>query len=169
MLWTVLALTAATPASAGAAHEHGVARLDIAVDAGRISLQLDTPLDNLLGFERAPRSDAERNSAAAAVATLRAAERLFRIDPAAGCKLVKVELVSAALNLGAAKSGPDEHADMDASFEFSCQAADKATFVDVELFAAFARLARLEVQVAGAKAQSQTTLRRPAKRVALQR
>lgn len=43
---------------AGEAHQHGVARLDIAVDAGRISLQRDSPLDKLLGFERAPRNDA---------------------------------------------------------------------------------------------------------------
>lgn len=96
---------------------------------------------------------------------------MFRIDLAGGCKLAKVELVSSALNLGSSRpassdrAGQAQHADMDASFEFSCQVADKALFVDIALFDAFARLSRLEVQVAAAKAQSQTTLRRPARRV----
>jgi hypothetical protein len=54
------ALAGATPALAASPHEHGVARLDVAVDAGRVSFSLETPLDNLLGFERAPRTDAER-------------------------------------------------------------------------------------------------------------
>ena len=87
----VVALAAAGPALAGKAHEHGTAQLDIAVAAGRVSIDFETPLDNLLGFEREPRTDAERQRADAAVAQLRAADRLFRIDPAAGCTLAKVE------------------------------------------------------------------------------
>ena len=53
----------ALPAWAAKAHQHGVARLDVAVEATRVTLYLDTPLDNLLGFERAPRTDAERKAA----------------------------------------------------------------------------------------------------------
>lgn len=149
-----------------------MAALDVAVEPGRITLQLDTPLDSLLGFERAPRTDAERKAADAAVARLRAGAALFRIDPAAACTLAGVELASPALKLGppaAAAASGGEHADLEALFSFDCQASAKAAYVDVELFGAFSRMARLDVQVAGAAGQRKATLRRPAKRVQLQR
>jgi hypothetical protein len=167
----LLALCSAAPAWAGKAHEHGVAALDIAVEPARITLQLEAPLDSLLGYERAPRTDAERKAADAAVAKLRAAAGLFRIDPAAGCTLAGVELESAALKLGspAPAAAADGHADLDATVTFSCQDGTKAAFIDVDLFTAFARLSLLNVQVAGAKAQQKLTLRRPAQRVQLQR
>ena len=95
---TTLALAA--PGSAQQhAHTHGHLAMDVAVDAQAITLRIESPLDGFLGFERAPRSDAERKRVADMVASLTAAERLFIPDPAAACKLAKVELASAVLGL----------------------------------------------------------------------
>lgn len=167
----VVVLSASGPALAAKTHQHGTARLDIAVDAGRVSIVLDTPLDNLLGFERAPRTDAEREQADAAVALLRDAGRLFRIDPAAGCTLARVELVSAVLKLGGGGDAParDEHADLEGRFDFDCRQGGRAAHVEVGLFAAFKGLQRLELQVVTPKGQMKATLVRPASRVALVR
>ncbi len=161
---------AGAPAWAGKAHEHGVARLDLAVEPGRLTLDLDTPLDNLLGFEHAPRSDAERERVASALARLRDAGTLFRIDPAAACTPAKVELVSAPLGLGGSGAAvADAHGDLEGHFEFTCKAGARAGFVEVGLFAAFARLRRVELQVVTARGQMKATLVRPASRVALAR
>ena len=154
---------------ASQAHVHGVARLDIAVDATRISLQLASPMDNLLGFERAPRTDAERRQSDALVARLRAADTLFRIDPAAGCTLAGVELTSAALKLGQATAGEEGHADLDADVVFNCTDATKAATIEVALFDAAARLQRLDVQVATPQGQFKRDLVRPARRIKLTR
>ncbi len=168
-------LFAAGWALAGAAHEHGVARLDVAVDAGRVSIELDTPLDNLLGFERAPRTDAERDKVAAMLARLRAGDALFRIDAAAGCTLAKVDLVSAPLELGKAAAGAaasaaaSDHADLNAVFEFRCKNGARAGFVEVGLFDAFPALKRIELQVVTPRGQLKATLRKPASRVMLAR
>ena len=160
-------------ALAGPTHEHGVARLDVAVDAGRVSIELDTPLDNLLGFERAPRTDAERDKAAALVARLRAAETLFRIDSAAGCTLAKVDLVSAPLKLGkagaAAAGAASDHSDLNGVFEFRCKNGARAGFVELGLFDAFPALKRIELQVVTPRGQLKATLRKPASRVMLAR
>ena len=166
-----LALSAGGPALAAKAHQHGTARLDIAVDASRVSIVLDTPLNNLLGFERAPRTDAERQQADAAVALLRDAGRLFRIDPAAGCTLAGVELASAALKLGDGGDAPaqGDHADLEGRFDFDCKQGGRAAHVEVGLFEAFKGLRRLELQVATPKGQMKATLVRPASRVALVR
>jgi hypothetical protein len=166
----LLVACATAARAAGHAHEHGVAKLDIAVETGKLTIELDSPLDNLLGFERAPRTDAERKAADAAVAQLRAAQLMFVIDPAAACTLDTVELSSAALKLGHPdpKEEQEGHADIDGSFEFKCADATKATFIDVGLFG-FARLQRVEVQVATPRAQFKRELKRPAKRIVLTR
>lgn len=96
-LWAVVSV-----AWAGKAHEHGVASLDIGVEAGRITLSLEIPLEGLVGFERAPRTDAERAAVTAALARLQEADKLVRIDGAAGCGGGKVELVAPVWGVGAA-------------------------------------------------------------------
>jgi hypothetical protein len=167
LLFAAVSIT--SPAWAGKPHQHGIAALDVAVELTRITLDLETPLDNLVGFERAPRTDAERERVDAALAKLRAAATLFRIDPAAGCTLAKVTLVSPALGLGGTAPDKEGHADMDARFEFDCKAGNRAGFVEVGLFDAFAALKRIELQVATPKGQLKATLVKPASRVALAR
>lgn len=164
-----LALACTPAAWAGKAHVHGAATLDIAVEATSLTLSLDTPLDGLLGFERAPRSDAERRAADQAIATLRAADTLFTIDPAAQCRMASVELLSAALKLGpaAAAAKDDDHGDLEAEFTFSCRSAP--AFVEVGLFRAFPRMGRLDVQTATPKGQRKLSLKRPSQRIDLSR
>jgi hypothetical protein len=168
LAWMLCALPIVV-AAAGKAHEHGVARLDLAVDATRVTIELDTPLDNLLGFERAPRTDAERAKADAAVARLRDGAALFRIDGAAGCTLANVDLVSPPLQLGAATAGSGDHGDLVGTYQFNCKVAARAGFVEVGLFEAFPGFKRIELQVATPRGQLKATLRRPSSRVVLAR
>jgi Protein of unknown function (DUF2796) len=157
--------------AAGHAHEHGVVKLDIAIEAGKLTVQMESPLDNLVGFERAPRTDAERQRVDAAVARLKAAATLFKIDPAAGCTLENVELVSAPLKLGQPEPGAvdDGHADLDGDFEFSCKDGARASFIELGLFGAFSGMQRIDVQIAAPQGQFKRTLQRPASRIRLGR
>lgn len=151
---------------AGKAHVHGIAKLDVAIEAGKITLDFESPLDNQLGFERAPRTDAERRQADAMVARLKAADTLFRIDPAAGCKLAGVELASSALQLGQPDPSEAGHADIDATFTFQCADVSKASYIDVGLFE-YKRLKRLDVQIAAPRGQFKRELRPSAARLTL--
>ena len=165
-----LGLLLAAPLGAlaqGHAHVHGVAKMDIAVEAKNIAVRLETPLDNLVGFERAPRTDSERQRADEAVARLRAGDELFKFDPAAGCKMARVELSSAALKLGAAAAMPkDGHAELEGDWQFDCSDAALARHVDVGLFN-FNQLKRVQVQLALPKAQLKRELKRPNTRIVL--
>lgn len=158
-------------AAAGRPHQHGVAHLDVAVDRARISVQLEAPLDVLVGFERAPRTEAERRRADEALATLRAGDKLFRIDPAAECRLERAELASPVLEPSTSRraDADDGHADLTASYTFACVDASRARHLDVDLFANFGRLRRLDVQVVGEQGQSRHTLRRTDRRLPLAR
>ncbi len=170
-------LCAAGLAQAGAPHQHGVAQLDISVDRSRISLRLDIPLDNLLGYERAPRTDAERSQVQTIVKQLQDAATLVRVDSAAGCSLSRLSLVSAELGLPEADAAPapkesakdSGHADLVADYEFSCTDTSKARAVTLGLFEAFPRLRRIEVQTATPRGQLKAVLTRPNGRVALAR
>jgi len=164
------AVACAPQAWAAKAHQHGVAQLDIGVDPGRVTLLLEMPLDSLVGFERAPRNDAERAQVEAALVRLRSAATLFRIDPAAQCTPGAVAVQSAVLGLGTTAAAPkDGHGDVETSVEFVCKDGTKAGFVEVGLFEAFPRLQRVEVQSAAPRGQMKATLKRPASRVPLAR
>lgn len=186
-----LAVTAAMALSAAAqqqhAHTHGRLTLDVAVDGQTITLAIESPLNGFLGFERAPRTNAERKRVADMVARLNTADQLFQPDPAAGCKLSKVELTSTALDLGAKKeeehghshAGKDghdhdhdhagEHADIDIDVVFTCANAAQAKFIDVKLFAAYQRIRTIDAQVASPQGQFKRSLRPGAARLSLTR
>ena len=173
LVCSALGLSTAHAASKKA-HQHGVAALGVAVERARISITLDSPLDNLLGFERAPRTDDEKQRAAALVATLKAADTLFRIDPAAGCKLATVEIDAPLLGQGStpadvAGAANNTHADLEADFEFACTDGSKAGFIEAGLFEAFKRMQRIEAQVVGPKGQAKAVLKRPTARITLVR
>ncbi|MDH6590688.1 hypothetical protein M2165_000577 [Variovorax sp. TBS-050B] len=144
------------------AHVHGQLKLDVAIDGPTVVIAMESPLDNLVGFERAPRTDAEKKTAEDAIAQLRAADKLFAVDPAANCKLGPVELRSSALGLG--KPDPAEpagHADLDATFSFNCTNAAAAKFIDVGLFSAFKGTRQIDAQIASAQGQFKRQLKRP--------
>ena len=145
------------------AHVHGQLKLDVAVDGPTVVIDMESPLDNIVGFERAPKTDAEKKTDEDAVAQLRAADKLFVVDPAANCKLGPVDLRSGALGLGNPDPAePVGHADLDATFSFNCTNAAAAKFIDVNLFGAFKGLRQIDSQIATAQGQFKRQLKRPA-------
>ena len=193
LLVACMALATAT-AHAGKAHEHGVVRLDVSVEGSTLNIDMLAPLDNWLGFERAPRTDAERKAAAEVLARLRNPQQgapLFSTDAGAQCQLTLAEVSAPVLEPGAkpaAKTGAapvtpaaapkpaptpspkgDEHADLEARYTFQCAQPGQLRTLDLGLFDAYKRIQRIHAQVVGPKGQSKVTLRRPARSVALTR
>jgi hypothetical protein len=157
--------SATTPLEAAGPHSHGVAKLDVAVDGPTLTLQLQSPLESVLGFERAPRNEAERGQVRAMAQALRAGN-LFVPTAAARCALQRVDLSSQVLPpelLGqsgpaAGGSAPDDHADLDGTFVYRCENPQALAGIDVMMFDYFKKLARVDAQVAGPKGQSAAKL-----------
>lgn len=169
-----VALAGLLPASAKeGSHVHGLVKLDVAIDAKTLTVQLEAPLDSLLGFEHRPRTAAQKQSAEAVLKRINDGASLIRPEAAALCKSIKTTVEADALQPApaAATKGAkdDEHADLDASFEFTCEQPEKLTYIEIGLFDAFKRIQTIEVQVAGAKGQSKVTLKRPDKMLKLRR
>lgn len=70
------------------AHEHGAALLTLAAENQTLAVSLDTPAYNLVGFEQAPASDAQRDQVGSALATLARADAVLDLPAAAQCTLV---------------------------------------------------------------------------------
>jgi len=176
LLVALAASTSALPVLAQhKAHVHGVVKLDVAVQGTTLSVQLEAPLDSLVGFEHRPRTEAQRQAAAAALRQLNDGAALFKPDAAARCTPTRTVVNDDPLKpaapgaAGAATTQDTGHADLDASYEFTCAAPAQLAALEQALFSTFKRINRIEVQVAGAKGQARQTLRRPATRVTLTR
>ena len=163
---------------AGKAHEHGAGKLNLVQEGTAYSLELELPLDTLVGFERAPRTAAERQAALAAMARLRDAQALFRTQPAStGCTvsvtgitapLLEAPAAAASTNADAkpaSKAAPasghtsvDIHADASATYTLQCPPQAAPQRLELRLFEAFPRLKRLEVQTVLASGQGRLKL-----------
>lgn len=147
------------------AHQHGVAKLAVAVDGKQLEITLESPLDNLLGFERAPRTDAEREAVRKMAQRFHAPAGLFTPTPAAGCTPQGAELASpvldpallaatgsAAAAAPAGKNG-DGHADLEATVRFQCANPAALKGVDIGLFKAFPKFRQIDAAVAAGSGQ----------------
>ncbi|MGF1456738.1 MAG: DUF2796 domain-containing protein [Alphaproteobacteria bacterium] len=106
------ALTAATPVAAqddharsAGSHVHGEADLAAALDGTTLVIELRSALWNLIGFEHAPQTDAQREAAESAEATLTAdPAMLFGLPAAARCTLEDADV-----SMGAADHRDGDH------------------------------------------------------------
>ncbi|WP_299954150.1 DUF2796 domain-containing protein [uncultured Roseobacter sp.] len=110
---TVLLLLAVNAAPALAedtrqldAHEHGVGALNIAIDGTTVAMEFHAPGADIVGFEYAAESEADRAAVDAAVATLARPLDLFVLPAAAACSVTQA---SAELESEQAHDDHDHH------------------------------------------------------------
>lgn len=150
------AALAATFAVAAPAHEHGTAKLDVVLDGPTLTVVLESPLDNLVGFEHAPKNNKQRAALLQMEERLRAADTLFRPDPAARCSVKEVS-VEHPFQAGR-KAASGRHSDADVSWSFTCAQPSALKQLEVRLFDVFPDLKRLQTQTAGPSGQGAATL-----------
>ncbi len=157
-------------------HVHGKAKLFVAVDATIVTMILESPQWNLVGFEGTPKTPEE--SAALHEARERIADgaHLFSFNKDADCRHVAVESESDLVMLDpdeneAARVHGDSHhnnphADMQVTYTFACAQPNALTYVSVGLFARFPELVEVEAvaltgekQIAAALSPKHTSLR----------
>lgn len=132
------------------AHVHGVAQLDVAIEGKTLLIALESPADNLLGFERAPKTEAEKAKLKTVTEQLQQAATLFVPDAAAQCKAA-----APVVNMPSFKKG--EHSDIDAEYRFDCASAPGS--IALPLWKNFPKFKKLNANVASDKGQQQVTLK----------
>lgn len=149
-----LLLLALLPAMAFAhknhAHNHGVGQLGIVLEGEQLTLLLETPQHDIVGFERAPKTAREQVTVQAALEKLKTPGKLFAPTAAAQCVVVD-QNVDAPLLAG--DKGHDGHGDIEVRYVYRC--AQPAALVDLKsmVSAEFPRLRALNVSFSGPQGQ----------------
>ncbi|MBS1302900.1 DUF2796 domain-containing protein [Loktanella sp. SALINAS62] len=104
----ILAAVAAAPVMAQEtremdSHVHGVSTMTLVVEGDRLEIELTSPGVNIVGFEYAASSDADKDAIAQALRAMLVTENIVSLPDAAQCRLTDV-----AVNLNA---DDDEHHD----------------------------------------------------------
>ncbi len=179
------------------AHIHGRAVLTAAAEDGALVVELVSPGYNLVGFERAPATPEEEAAVTAALARLQDADATVMLDPRGRCTPRAVTLAAGVLagdghgddhdhadhDHGEHEHDHDDHAaddhdhgdeshhasaDVTVRYEFACARLERLAWMDVELFAPFARLERVEAAYLDATRQTAAVLTPGAERFDLQ-
>jgi hypothetical protein len=145
-------------AASVAAHEHGVASLNLVLDGQNVILELQSPAANIVGFEHLPTSETDLATTMQARHRLEQAQNLFVFSAAAACTLEESEAESP-LFAGSGEEHDDHgaseiaHADIDARFQFACANPDALQEIEVKLFDAFPNTEKLLLQAITPKGQ----------------
>ena len=142
------------------AHEHGVGRLNAALDGQTLELELESPAMNLVGFEHAATTDADKAKVAAVRAQLEKPLVLFNLPKAAGCVVATQELESPLFgdkpdaddhDEEDAKDGHEhhhDHSEIHAHYQLSCSAPGALKTLDLaNIFNTFPATQKIQVQL----------------------
>jgi hypothetical protein len=146
-------------------HQHGHGTLNIAIEGGRISMELDVPGADIVGFEHAAKTKAQRTAVEKAKAQLAAPLSLFVLPKSAGCSVKQANVKIEGAEETKAEHAKDakehaEHSDFNADYVLECAAADKLTSIEFPYFSRFSGAEELEVNLVTAKGQSKFQVKR---------
>lgn len=148
------------------AHEHGVGRLNAALDGQTLELELQSPAMNLVGFEHAATTDADKAKVAAVRAQLEKPQALFNLPKAAGCVVASQELESPLF--GDKPEADDDHdhdeeangehhhdhSEIHAHYQFTCATPGALKTLDLaNIFNTFPATQKIQVQLIGPSGQ----------------
>ena len=138
------------------AHVHGIGHLNVAIEGNDVEIELESPGMNIVGFEHAAKSKADKAAIKSAMASLKEGEKLFVFPAGAGCRAheMKVEGPETHHDHGHHRHGSSEsHTEFEAHYHFRCGNTEKLTHVDVKLFERFSRMEEIEAKVISSRGQ----------------
>jgi len=150
------------------AHVHGHGRLNIAVEGKKLSMELEVPGADIVGFEHEPSTPEQRGAVAEAKAKLANALALFAPAPQAGCKLDHVKVTTQpehedeheheheheANAAGHEDEGEHRHSEFHAEYGLECASPSRLTSMTFDYFNAFAGAQELDISIITPKGQS---------------
>jgi hypothetical protein len=151
------------------AHQHGHGTLNIALEGNQITMELEVPGNDIVGFEHAAKTKSQRAAVEKARSQLGAPLSLFRLPAAAGCavKQARVKL-EGALEEKSKKAGhkhkhghhDHDHSEFHAEYTIECSAIAQVTTIEFPYFATFKGAEELEVNLITPKGQSKFEVKR---------
>ncbi len=143
-----------------AAHVHGLATLNIALEGQHLELLLDSPAMNIVGFEYQPSSAADKKTVASAERTLKNEQLLFKLSQDAQCALSAVSIDNDLAEHADEHDHDDEHgaehqhSDIQVNYTFTCAKPNKLKGIDLTgFFKAFPLTEKIHLQLVTTETQ----------------
>jgi hypothetical protein len=143
------------------AHVHGHARLNMAIEGKALSLELEAPGMDIVGFEHEPGTAEQKAALADAKAKLADGSALFAPSPGASCALKSANISTGAEHEDeheheAGSEGKEEHrhSEFRAAYAFECASPDRLTSMTFGYFKEFPNSLELDVSVISPNGQS---------------
>lgn len=164
-------------------HTHGDAELGIVFENGKVTIELESPLYNILGFEHSPQTDKQHEIVAQAEKQLSRGAELFIFNDEANCRVTSKDITVKLFDGSEGNETHDDHDDHDDNeqhshenkhqgheenihqdvllgYEFTCQNPSSLSTVNINLFQFFEDLSDIDVTYLGPSAQKQVNLKR---------
>jgi len=156
------------------AHQHGHGTLNIAIEGNRVTMELEVPGADIVGFEHAATTSAQKNTISAAKTKLADPLQLLKLSAAANCRLqeANVEIVTGAeadrdSKAGKHASKESSHSEFRALYGLECTAPDKLAGIEFAYFNTFKEAKELEVNLTTSKGQTKYRVTRAKPRISL--
>lgn len=148
-------------------HAHGLATMNIAIADSNVFLELETPWDNLVGFEHKPSTEEQHAMVDSALESLRQASSVVVLN-GGSCELHEVHIEN---SMGsdeheeheehddhADHEGEDTHSSLLVSYEYKCEDISSLSDIEVAAFSTWENFESISVQMIGPGGQSAVDL-----------
>ena len=125
-------------------HEHGAATLQVAVEGESVTMALEVPGEDIVGFEHVPETDEQKAAVEAERKRLSDPTALFVLPEAAGC-----EVASAEVEL----HQEGDHNAFEAEYALTCSDTGAIAAIETRLFELYPSLEEIDVEFATAAGQ----------------
>jgi uncharacterized protein DUF2796 len=143
-------------------HEHGKLTFNVALEGQQLVVELDAPAENVLGFEHAPRTDAEKTKVRDRAAWLRSGAGLIALPPAAACRFHSAKLEAPQWQEG------KSHADYEVELSYRCDQPLKLAWLQLSLLGGLQGVREARVNLVTPVRQASETVTSAETRVRLQ-
>lgn len=161
MAWPLLSVQATTKHQH--VHAHGKAALELSVKEGAIRGVFRTPMDNLLGFEHSPKTEAQKATVDRLRQRLGDTSRFFAPNATAQCHPTKANFSSSIFS----NQPQNGHSDLEYQFGFDCKNPRELTSIEAVLFGDYPRLHEIRTELVTETGQQAVTLKKGNRRVIL--
>ncbi|MDE3269278.1 MAG: DUF2796 domain-containing protein [Pseudomonadota bacterium] len=129
-------------------HVHGRGQARIKITGDKVAIKLKLPVHNIIGFERQPKSKAQRQELVKAEAMLLQVDNVVKLAPISECELASKKLTVKRFK----KKKNHEHADFMLSYKFRCLRPSELNEIQFVVFDRFVKLQNIDVLLSyGAK------------------
>ena len=143
------------------AHVHGHGRLNIAIEDKTLSMELEVPAADIVGFEHEPETPEQKAALEEAKAKLAAGLSLFTPSSAAGCAQTSAKVMTEADHDeeeahggGHTHEADHQHSEFHAEYAFECASPSQITSMSFDYFEVFPNAEALNVSLISAKGQT---------------